>query len=164
MEKSLLKVYEKLYSTYFDGLFLFVKSMYYVQGVAQFLEHLTMILCALRKAKLKIKLSKSISLQQEVFFLGHLESVTSIYPDPSKVEDNASFPRPKKQKMCNHFRARSTGFIASLSKMAEIAQPLYSFTSKGNKEPRGNYMMRPSKSLKILYRCRLFLAKPLNSI
>ncbi len=66
----------------------------YAKDLEEHRERLGMVLAALRKANLKLKLSKCRFVEKEVTALGHRVSAEGVRPDPEKVKAVKEFPQP----------------------------------------------------------------------
>jgi len=88
MNDVLKSVIKKFALVYLDDVIIYSKTL------DQHITHIEKVLDLLRKAGLKIKISKCTFLQTSVNYLGHVISQTGITPDPKKTKAIESFPTP----------------------------------------------------------------------
>jgi hypothetical protein len=87
MNDVLKSVIKKFALVYLDDVIIYSKTL------EQHIKHIEKVLDLLRKAGLKIKISKFTFLQTSVNYLGHVISQTGT-PDPKKTKAIESFPTP----------------------------------------------------------------------
>ena len=88
MNDVLKSVIKKFTLVYLDDVIIYSKTL------QQHIVHIEKVLDHLRKAGLKIKISKCTLLQTSVYYLGHVISQTGITHDPKKTKAIESFPFP----------------------------------------------------------------------
>ena len=103
---------------YLDDIIIFSSS---------FQEHLCRlknVFLALRRAHLKLKLSKCTFACSEVHYLGHIVSAKGIKPDPRKVEAVSQYPAPSNVKEMKQFLGLTNYYRKFIYNYAHIAEPL----------------------------------------
>ena len=89
-------------------------------------EHLDMISKAfecLQKAGLKIKLCKSSFFKEQIHYIGHLVSGTSILPLVDKIEASTKLKTPTNIKEIRHFLSLISYYRKFICNYADIAHP-----------------------------------------
>jgi hypothetical protein len=127
MDAVILPEYRSFIETYIDDL------MTHSSTFESHLEHLDVLLGALRKHKLVVKLSKCKFAQQEVKFLGHVISHNKITTNPEAVEAIKKWERPasggkKAVTAVRGFLGMAGWYRKFIPHFADIAKPLVHLT------------------------------------
>ena len=96
-------------------------------------QHITNVLDLLRKAGLKIKLSKCTFLRKQVDYLGHVVSENGIGPDPKKQLAIKNYPTPKNVDHVRSFLGLAGYYRKFVRNYADKAHPLTVLTRKDTK-------------------------------
>lgn len=103
----------------------------YSDSLENHLTNLEEVLDLVRKAGLKIKISKCKFVKKSVEFLGHIISESGISPDPSKIESIKNYQRPQSIEDIRSFLGLAGYYRRFIPHFGTIAQPL---TKKTHKE------------------------------
>mgnify|MGYP002655008431 CR=1 FL=1 len=92
------------------------------------LQHVALVLDALKKHQLHVKLSKCFFGRRRTTFLGHVIEEGTIQIDPAKIKAVEDWPAPRNIKEVQRFLG-FTGFLRSfIDRYAELAAPLTALT------------------------------------
>ena len=132
MDSVILPEYRDFIETYIDDL------MTHSSTFDDHLKHLEVLLNALRKHKLVVKLSKCKFAQKEVKFLGHVIAQNSIKTNPEAVEAIKAWQHPsdsgkKAVTAVRSFLGMAGWYRKFIPRFADIARPLFNLTKKDAK-------------------------------
>lgn len=119
----------------------------YTKGTAkQHMEHVSKVLEALAKHKLKVKLSKCSFFKSEVEYLGHIISGDCIKPDPKKLKTVNEWPEPTNNTQVQAFVGLVNYYNKMIKDYAKIAAPLTDImATKWSSNERRKYWKRPQQ-------------------
>ena len=120
METALKPYLLKFCMVYIDDIIIFSKT------AAEHLEHVRLVLEALDKFQIKVKLSKCEFFKIKLDFLGHVISREGISPQPRKIQSVVEWPRPTSVKEVQQFMGLANYYRRHVSNFAEFAAPLTS--------------------------------------
>ena len=101
------------------------------QTLDKHLHDLSLVLNAIKKAGLKLKLSKCKFFQKEVEFLGHTITAEGLKPNPAHTAAVTDFPTPQNIKGIRQFLGLVSYYRRFIQNFAKIAHPLHALTRKG---------------------------------
>ena len=101
------------------------------QTLDEHLHHLSLVLDAIKKASLKLKLPKCKFFRKEVEFLGHVITAEGLKPNPAHTAAVTNFPEPRDIKGIRQFVGLASYYRRFISNFAKIAHPLHALTRKG---------------------------------
>jgi transposase InsO family protein len=132
MDSVILPEYRDFIETYIDDL------MTHSSTFDDHMQHLELLLNALREHKLVVKLSKCKFAQKEVKFLGHVISQNCIKTNPEAVEAIRVWQHPsdsgkKAITAVRSFLGMAGWYRKFIPKFADIARPLFNLTKKDAK-------------------------------
>ena len=127
MDRVLAKLTWSKCLVYLDDIIVFGNSL------EQHLSRLEAVFQCLKKANLKIKLSKCDFIQKEVVYLGFKLTSEGIKPSDDKVKAITKMPNPKSTKEVKRFIGMCTYYKQHIPLFAQIATPLYNLTHKNTK-------------------------------
>jgi hypothetical protein len=96
-------------------------------------QHLIMVLQVLREHRLYAKLSKCISYQKKIQYLGHIISTIAIEFDPEKIEAIGGWPTPKNVTYVRSFMGLVGYYRRFIKGFSKIVIPITSLQKKGVK-------------------------------
>lgn len=99
------------------------------QTLDEHLHHLSLVLNAIKKAGLKLKLSKC-KFFQKVEFLGHTITTEGLKPNPAHTAAVTDFPTPQNIKGIRQFLRLASYYRRFIQNFAKIAHPLHALTRK----------------------------------
>lgn len=97
-------------------------GLIFSETLEEHLQHIHFVLEQLKKAGLKLKLSKCHFLQESVEYLGHLITPQGLKLNPKQVKAVVDFPLPESVTNVHQFLGYNYHFIAQFTK---IAVPLH---------------------------------------
>ena len=92
MNKVLQRIQHKFTFSYLDNLLIYSKTW------DERMEHIQVVFDRLREGGLKLKMSKSEFLKQDINYLGHVISASGVKPDPEKICAIKELAAPKNVK------------------------------------------------------------------
>ena len=103
----------------------------YTKGTStQHLTHVKLVLDALNKYQIKIKLEKCHFFMTEVEYLGHIVNGTELKPDPGKIKTIVEWPEPQTAQHIQQFIGLVGYYQKMIKGFASIAAPLTDVMSK----------------------------------
>ena len=109
-------------SVYLDDILIFSETF------EAHLEHICHVLQRLTAAGLKLKPGKCHFICQEVEYLGHILSHTSLRPNPTRISAVADYRRPTSVKEVRQFLGLMSYYRRFIKGFAKIARPLHGLT------------------------------------
>lgn len=97
------------------------------------IKHVELVLIALQKENIKLKLSKCKFFQTEVCFLGHKISLNSVKPLHDNIKAITDFPIPKTVKQLQEFLGKVNYYHKFIENAPKILAPLYALLKKETK-------------------------------
>ena len=97
------------------------------------LEHVRLVLQALRENQLYCKPKKCVWGAKEIHYLGHILSGTLISPDPSKLQAVKDWPTPTTTTQVRSFLGFANYFRRFVKQFADLAKPLDELTGKNTR-------------------------------
>ncbi len=126
MNQILQPVIKKIALVYLDDVIIYSTS------IEQHIKHIDIVLDLLKKAGLKIKLSKCTFLQTSVKYLGHVISEKGITPDPMKIKAIENYPTPETVSQLKSFLGLAGYYRKFFKNFADRAHTLTILTKKNN--------------------------------
>ena len=114
----------KFVAVYLDDIIIYSKTF------EQHIDHVNLVLAALRNAILKIKLKKCYFCFPNISFLGHIVGRNGISVDPAKIEKVKNFPTPKDVKSLRAALGLFSYYRKFVKDFSKIAAPLTSLLKK----------------------------------
>ena len=127
MNKVLAGIQYKFTIAYIDDIIIFSKTF------EEHLSHIETVFERLRKAGLKLKMSKCEFLKEEVKYLGHIVSASGIQPDPSKVKAIQDLQPPTDVRGIRSFIGMCSYYRRFIPNFAKTAKPLTELTKKNTR-------------------------------
>ncbi|MCO5611700.1 hypothetical protein L7F22_065958 [Adiantum nelumboides] len=127
MMERIFRPHRNFTGVFFDDVIIYSKSM------EEHKKHLQVIFQALRDNKLFINQKKSEFFLQEIQYLGHIISKSSIRMDPSKLEVIKEWPNPRNLHELRSFIGMCAYYRRFIEKFSLIASPLHDLTKKNVK-------------------------------
>ena len=131
--------FQKLMSSIFRGLN-WKLSLIYMDTIIigsntfkEHIDHIQQVFETLRKAKLRLKLSKCIFASSYVKYNGHVVDKRGVRPDPDNINVISEYPTPKNTKQLRTFLSLAAYYKKFVRNFSELAYPLYKLTSKNVK-------------------------------
>lgn len=109
---------------YLDDVIIFSKT------IKEHIKHISLVFDFLRKAGLKIKLSKCTFLKKEVEYLGHIVTEHGMKPDPKKQLVIQNYPVPENVDQVRSFLGLAGYYRKFVKNYADKAHPLTKLTGK----------------------------------
>ena len=103
----------------------------YSQSYEDHLKHISQVFQALQQHKFKVKLSKCVFAQQQLAYLGHVISSSSVSTDPKKVTDVTNWPTPTCVKEVRGFLGLAGYYRKFVKNFGVISKPLTNLLKKG---------------------------------
>src|SRR6266498_5201199 len=119
MNKVLRQYIEKFVQVYLDDIII------YSNNLDEHKRHIKVMLEKIRKANLKLKLSKCQWFQTELKFVGHLVRRNGIRPDPRNVEKIKDAEVPKNTIELRRFLGMAQYYRQYINGYADVARLLY---------------------------------------
>ena len=109
---------------YIDDVLIFSETL------EEHLQHIRLVLERLKKAGLKLKLSKCHFLRESVEYLGHLITPQGLKPNPNQVKAVIEFPVPESVTNVRQFLGLTSYYRRFVAQFAKVAAPLHALTRK----------------------------------
>ena len=87
------------------------------------LDHLSRVMSRLRRANLKLKLSKCHFVRPRVEYLGHVISSAGLSPNPKQVAAVSNYPQPQSLTQVRQFLGLTSYYRRFIGQFAKIAAP-----------------------------------------
>ena len=126
MNQILQPVIKKFALVYLDDVIIYSTS------IEQHIKHIDIVLDLLKKAGLKVKLSKCTFLQTSVKYLGHVISEKGVTPDPMKIKAIENYPTPRTVSQLKSFLGLAGYYRKFIKNFADRAHALTILTKKNN--------------------------------
>ena len=119
----------------------------YTKGDAHLhLKHVKLVLEALNKYQIKVKLEKCKFFMTEVEYLGHIVSGTELKPDPKKITTITEWPEPETAHQIQQFIGLVGYYQKMIKDFAKIAAPLTDVMSlQWQKDEKDKYFKEPQR-------------------
>jgi hypothetical protein len=128
--------------------------------VSQHLERLESVLQRIKRAGLKLKLSKFSFLEQSLKVLGFIVSGEGISPDPEKISAVRDFPVPQSVKEVQSFLGLCSYYRRFVPNFAVVARPLSNMTKQNQRFSWGEEHQRSFEAMKTILISPTILAHP----
>jgi hypothetical protein len=122
MESALRPFLMKFCMVYIDDIIIYSKT------AEEHMEHIRLVLEALDKEKIKIKLSKCNFFRTSLDFLGHVISRNGIKPQPKKIEAIQKWPQPTSVNEVQQFMGMVNYYRRHINNLANMSAPLTDIT------------------------------------
>ena len=127
MEKVTRGLQWEVLLVYLDDIIVFSST------IEQHIERLRLLFDRLRLANLKVKVSKSKLLREEVHYLGHVVSASGVKTDPEKIKAIQDWQTPDHLKTLRSFLGLCGYYRRFIDDYSTIADALYQLTHKNKK-------------------------------
>ena len=127
MNKVLGQAMYKYAIAYLDDIFIYSSTF------QEHLDHLGDVFEKLRKAGLKLKMSKCQFLMKQISYLGHIISEKGISPDPDKIKAISELREPRNVREVRSFVGMASYYRKFIEHFSDIVKPLTELTKKNSK-------------------------------